>query len=92
MPPVRHRQRVKHFHEAGCSLMGYLEEDERRKFKASLEGAGDRASTAAPLTWLRMESAGARAEVRLTLWPDGEDRVIGRASYHGDLVDLRCAV
>jgi hypothetical protein len=39
-----------------------------------------------------MESAGERAEVRLMLWPGGEDRVIARAGYHGDLVGLREAV
>jgi hypothetical protein len=70
-------------------VMGYLEEDERREFEAKVMEAGHRADTAAPVAWLRMESAGDRAEVRLTLWPDGADRLIARASYHGDLVDLR---
>jgi hypothetical protein len=73
-------------------VMGYLEEEERREFEARVVEAGNRADTAAPLAWLRTESAGERAEVRLTLWPDGDDRVIARAGYHGDLVDLRRAV
>jgi hypothetical protein len=73
-------------------VMGYLEADERREFETRVKEVGERADAAAPVAWLRMESAGEWAEVRLTLWPDGGDRVIGRASYHGDLVDLRPSV
>jgi hypothetical protein len=73
-------------------VMQYLDEGERRRFEARIREAGERADAAAPLAWLRMEPAGERAEVRLTLWPDGEDRVIARAGYHGDLVDFRRAV
>jgi hypothetical protein len=73
-------------------VMQYLDDDERRRFELRVREAGDRADAAAPMAWLRMEPAGERAEVRLTLWPGGEDRVIARASYHGDFVDLRRAV
>ena len=37
----------------------------------------------APLAWLRMEPAGERAELRLTTWPHGEERVLATAGYHG---------
>jgi hypothetical protein len=50
--------------------------------------AGERATAAAPLAWLRMEPAGRRAEVRLATWPAGEDRLIARAGYHGTPVEL----
>jgi len=73
-------------------VMQYLGEEERRQFEACVRDAGARADAAAPVAWLRMEPAGERAEVRLTLWPDGEDRVIARAGYHGDFVDLGRAV
>jgi hypothetical protein len=73
-------------------VMQYLDEEERRRFEARMREAGERADAAAPLAWLRMEPAGERAEVRLRLWPRGEDRVIARAGYHGDFVDLRRAV
>jgi len=70
-------------------VMQYLDKEERRRFEVRMRGAGERADAAAPLAWLRMEPAGERAEVRLAIWPDGEDRVIARAGYHGDFVDLR---
>ena len=48
-----------------------------------IHAAGERATGAAPLAWLRMEPAGERAELRLTTWPGGEERVLGTAGYHG---------
>jgi len=73
-------------------VMQYLGEEERGRFEERMREAGARADAAAPLAWLRMEPAGERAEVRLTLWSGGEDRVIARAGYHGDLVELGRAV
>jgi hypothetical protein len=68
-------------------VMQYLEESERREFERLLYEAGERASAAAPLAWLRMEPAGECAEVRLTSWPGGEERLLARAGYHGDWVE-----
>jgi hypothetical protein len=49
-----------------------------------MEAAGRRASDRAPLAWLRMEpSTKERAELRLTTWPDGEDRPLATCGYHG---------
>jgi hypothetical protein len=67
----------------------YFPEAEREAFLATVEEAGARASAAAPLAWLRMEPAGAWADVRLTLWPGGEERHIAAAGYHGDPVTLQ---
>lgn len=69
-------------------VMQYLDAGEREEFERALRAAGQSASERSPLAWLRMEPAGERAEVRLTLWPGGEDRTIARAGYHGDLVEL----
>lgn len=66
----------------------YLAEDELSSFHRLLREAGERATGAAPLAWLRMEPNGARAEVRLTTWPGGEDRRIAHAAYHGSPVEL----
>ena len=55
----------------------------RARLRTAIESAGERASGAAPLAWLRMEPAGERAELRLTTWPRGEDRVLATAGYHG---------
>jgi hypothetical protein len=69
-------------------VMQYLERDEREEFERALLAAGEEASDRSPLAWLRMEPAGERAEVRLTIWPGGGDRAIARAGYHGDVVEL----
>jgi hypothetical protein len=66
----------------------YLSEEELAAFHRHLGKAGERATAAAPLTWLRMEPAGHRAEVRLTTWPGGEERLLARAGYHGTPVEL----
>jgi hypothetical protein len=69
-------------------VMQYLPEGERREFERCVGEAGARAEDAAPLAWLRMEPAGRMAEVRLTLWPGGEERLLGQVGYHGDPVRL----
>jgi len=48
-----------------------------------LHRAGDAANKAAPLAWLRMEPGGEQAEVRLTTWPGGEERILATTSFHG---------
>jgi hypothetical protein len=67
----------------------YLSEEELASFHRSVREAGQRATPAVPLAWLRMEPDGDRAGVWLTLWPGGEDRLLARASYHGTPVELR---
>lgn len=53
---------------------------------------GARATDDAPFAWLRMETPPAdmaTMEVRLTLWPGGEDRLLGTAHPHGAWVDWK---
>lgn len=69
-------------------VMLYLPTDERLDFERRIEAAGERAEAAAPLAWLRMEADGERAAVRLRTWPGGEDRLLARATYHGDVIEL----
>ena len=65
-------------------VVQYLGPSRRRRLQAAIESAGRDATTAAPLAWLRMEPATeAAAELRLTRWPGGEERVLGQAGYHG---------
>jgi len=66
----------------------YLPEDERAALDATIAAAGERASADAPLAWLRLEGPGELAELRLTTWPGGEERLLGRAGYHGNPVEL----
>jgi hypothetical protein len=64
-------------------VMMYLSDESRQSMIGAIEDAGARASETAPLAWLRMELGGDEAEVRLTTWPGGEDRLIARAGYQG---------
>jgi hypothetical protein len=61
----------------------YLPDDELRRFEAAVQAA--RGSVA----WLRMEPADHLTDVRLTLFPGGEERLLARAGYHGDPVEWR---
>ena len=65
-------------------VVQYLGPTRRRRLEAAIAGAGRDATHAAPLAWLRMEPATeAAAELRLTRWPGGGERVLGQAGYHG---------
>lgn len=66
-------------------VLQYLSPDRRRRFRDVVAHAGAIAAPEAPVAWLRMEPATEdAAEVRLTLWPGGEDRALGTAGYHGE--------
>lgn len=64
-------------------VIQYLAPERRRQLRAAIADAGQRATEDAPVAWLRMEPAGPVAEVRLSLWPGGEDRQLATAGYHG---------
>jgi hypothetical protein len=64
-------------------VIQYLDEPSRDRFREALEDAGARATLDAPLAWLRMEPGGEQAEIRLTSWPQGKERLVATASYHG---------
>jgi hypothetical protein len=69
-------------------VMQYLPEDERARVEALLRAAGERASDAAPLAWLRMEPDTAeRAGVWLDRWPAHRHAKIASTGYHGRPVD-----
>lgn len=72
-------------------VMQYLPEAERAEVAAVIAAAGKRATTAAPLYWLRMEpEQPLRAmAVRLTAWPGGHERLLASAGAHGDPVRWR---
>jgi hypothetical protein len=64
-------------------VLQYLPREARVRLRETIRSAGERASGASPLAWLRMEPAGERAELRLTTWPGGDERVLATAGYHG---------
>jgi hypothetical protein len=66
----------------------YVPADERERIGRLLEEAGARATPAAPLGWLRMEGVDfERCEIRLRVWPGGEERLLGHCHYHGAWVE-----
>lgn len=69
-------------------VLQYLSGPQRSALVQIVEEAGARATTDAPLAWLRMEPAGSRAEVRLTEWPAGVTRTIATSTFHGPPVTL----
>jgi hypothetical protein len=77
--------------EADCAtvlfqsvMWWYLPEDERRRITGLVEAAGARATPREPLAWLRFEPPGPQhAEVRLRIWPGGDDRLLATAHHHG---------
>ena len=66
----------------------YLSDEERDAFFGHVRAAGERASTDAPLAWLRMEPVDDRADLELTTWPGGETHRLARVGYHGSPVEL----
>jgi hypothetical protein len=73
----------------------YLSSDTQARLRGILTSAGERATTDAPVAWLKMEHlAGSKPEpggptgigprnVHLTVWPGGEERAIATAAPHG---------
>jgi hypothetical protein len=68
-------------------VMQYIEPAERERFVAVLRAAGDAASPSAPLAWVRSEPARHLMEVKMTLWPPGEESHVADAGPHGTPVD-----
>jgi hypothetical protein len=61
----------------------YMSEEAREQVVETLERAASLSTSNAPLAWLRMEPGGEEAEVRLTTWPGGCERLIATAGFHG---------
>jgi len=63
-------------------VWSYLSEESRNRIRAHLSRVGAAARGDAPLAWLRFELADP-PELRLTLWPSGEETLLARAHPHG---------
>jgi hypothetical protein len=64
-------------------VLHYLSDETRERMISAIERAGTAADANAPVAWMRMELGGDLADVHLTTWPGGEERLIARAGYHG---------
>jgi hypothetical protein len=78
LAPVRGSARVL-FHSV---VWSYLSEHSQNRIRAHLNRVGAFASSEAPLAWLRFELADP-PELRLTMWPSGEESLLARAHPHG---------
>jgi len=74
-------------------VWSYLSAETRDQVREAIHAAGRAASAAAPFAWLRMEpvdnSPEVLLEVKLTLWPGGEDRRLAFVHPHGAQVVWR---
>lgn len=76
----------------------YLSAQQAHDVSAVVERAGRAARADAPVAWLRMEppeepdslpeSAQGLAELRVRLWPGGDDRLLAYTGFHGQPVQL----
>jgi hypothetical protein len=65
----------------------YLSDETRAAIRRAIRHSADQASAQAPFAWLRMEprtaDPAAPMELRLTLWPGGEERALAHVHPHG---------
>lgn len=64
-------------------VLQYVPRASRHQMRDGLFAAGENATGDAPIAWLRMEPAGEMADLRLQLWPGGEEEVLAEVGYHG---------
>jgi hypothetical protein len=72
----------------------YLPPATQAALEAAISGHGAEATATAPLAWLRMEPVAGQPfpiELRLTLWPGGEDRRLATVHAHGAAVEWESA-
>lgn len=67
-------------------VIQYLSDDSLSRVRKAIAAAASRATASAPVAWLRFEPAPESFEVRLRLWPGGEDRLLAVAGAHGSAV------
>jgi hypothetical protein len=69
----------------------YFSPETKATLHAALTRARERATPKAPVAWLRMEAPDIAAwpEVVLTLWPGGQERMLGTAHPHGTFVQWK---
>jgi hypothetical protein len=71
-------------------FLQYMPVASQQALATILADAGAKAEPDAPFAWLRMEPAAdslASMELRLTLWPDGRERLLATAHPHGAWVE-----
>jgi hypothetical protein len=67
-------------------VVQYLSPEEGTRLHRAITSAGARATADAPVAWLYLEPGAEQTDVRLTLWPGGEERLLAHAGYQSDAV------
>ncbi len=66
----------------------YIDPEEQHGIEALMERVGEASDADTPLAWLRMEARSfAACELRLRIWPTGEDRLLATCGSHGQYVE-----
>jgi hypothetical protein len=84
------RRRGKAFVLFHSIVWQYMPPATQARIEAALAAAGDAATLAGPIAWLRMEPLSHQdrfATLGLTLWPGGKTRHLARCDYHGRWID-----
>lgn len=68
-------------------VLQYLPRPSFQRMRTAIEQAGERSTADAPVAWLRMEPAGDVADVRVRMWPGGDDLLLATTGYHGPPVE-----
>lgn len=61
----------------------YLGRSSQERVRSAIESAGRRARRDRPFAWLRLEPGREMADLSLTMWPGGDERLLARSGYHG---------
>lgn len=67
----------------------YLPASTKQAVDLALAGAARRATTDAPLAYLRFEPVDDHAETRVTHWPGGDEHLLASSGYHGSPLEWR---
>lgn len=69
----------------------YLDDQSRRRIARAVERAAADATATSPMAWLRYEQADdhkAECDLRLQLWPGGDDVLLATGGHHLDPIEL----
>lgn len=67
----------------------YLPRSTKDRVREVLRSEGSRATPQNPVAWIRLEPSGDQPDVRMTIWPGGNEQRVAWSSYHG--LDVRRA-
>ena len=67
-------------------VVSYLSAEEGSRLHGAITAAGAAATPDAPVAWLFLEPGEEETDVRLTLWPGGEQRLLARAGFQSSAV------